>query len=279
MATWSGYPGSKSAAGVAERIAGLFPPHPAYVEAFLGWGGVMRRKRRAAVNVGIDVDRLVCAKWEAAADAGNDVAAGVDVICGDALQILPSLPAAQDPEAVVYIDAPYILASRTSGRLLYRHELTTVEAHDVVIDVARALGCRVAVSHYAHPLYLTRLQDWRRVEIPAMTRGGKRVECVWLNFPQPTTFHDPYLANVGHRERDRVKRRGNRWLARLDRLPPAERQYIEDSLRARLVRSDVGRSRPPGADVISGGGRRRGILPSVSTSPTSPTSLLAGGSQ
>lgn len=259
---WSGYPGSKAAAGVAERIAGLLPSHPTYVEAFLGYGAVMRRKRRAAVNIGIDLDPAVIDHWNAAALAGNADAAGVQLICGNAVDRLPTLPAVRDPDAVVYIDAPYLLDARTSGRLLYGCEMTTPEAHTALIGVARALPCRVVVSHYPHHLYDSLLADWRHIDIPARTRGSTRTERVWLNFPEPTTFHDPFLANVGYRERERVKKRGNRWLARLDRLPPAERQYIIDQLRSRL---DV-----PGGEVLpatTGGGI---TPPQPAVSPGSP---------
>ncbi len=50
------YPGGKNGAGVWQRLIGMMPPHLAYVEPFLGSGAIWRRKRRAMLNIGIDVD-------------------------------------------------------------------------------------------------------------------------------------------------------------------------------------------------------------------------------
>src|SRR5271154_4598059 len=51
-----GYPGGKNGAGVYQTIINLIPPHAVYIEPFLGGGAVMRLKRPAAVNVGLDLD-------------------------------------------------------------------------------------------------------------------------------------------------------------------------------------------------------------------------------
>lgn len=48
------YPGGKGGAGVAQALINLMPPHGLYIEPFLGSGTIMRIKRPALVNVGID---------------------------------------------------------------------------------------------------------------------------------------------------------------------------------------------------------------------------------
>lgn len=50
------YPGGKNAPGVYQRIVNLIPPHDVYVEPFLGSGAVMRLKRPARVNIGLDLE-------------------------------------------------------------------------------------------------------------------------------------------------------------------------------------------------------------------------------
>jgi hypothetical protein len=57
------YPGSKGGAGVAKRLISEMPPHRVYIEAFLGGGAVLRLKRPAAVNIGIDADGRVIETW------------------------------------------------------------------------------------------------------------------------------------------------------------------------------------------------------------------------
>jgi hypothetical protein len=58
-----GYPGGKSGPGVYHRLINLMPPHPVYCEPFLGGGAVMRLKRPAAYNIGVDLDAEVIASW------------------------------------------------------------------------------------------------------------------------------------------------------------------------------------------------------------------------
>ena len=58
-----GYPGGKSGPGVYHRLINLMPPHAVYCEPFLGGGAVMRLKRPAAYNIGVDLDSGVIAAW------------------------------------------------------------------------------------------------------------------------------------------------------------------------------------------------------------------------
>lgn len=50
------YPGGKSGAGVYQSLINLMPPHDVYIEPFLGGGAIMRLKRPARVNIGVDLD-------------------------------------------------------------------------------------------------------------------------------------------------------------------------------------------------------------------------------
>jgi hypothetical protein len=49
------YPGGKNGAGVYQTIINLMPPHEVYIEPFLGSGAVMRLKRPALLNIGVDL--------------------------------------------------------------------------------------------------------------------------------------------------------------------------------------------------------------------------------
>ncbi len=87
------YPGSKEGSGVDKRLVSLMPPHRTYVEGFLGGGALLRRKRPAALSIGIDLDPTVIAAWLPAATpgltltaalAGNDVARASALRCAGA---------------------------------------------------------------------------------------------------------------------------------------------------------------------------------------------------
>ena len=64
------------------------------------------------------------------------------------------------------------------------------------------------------------------------TRRGKATEHVWCNFPEPAAFHDPGHVGNGFTERQRIKRKAERWGRRYQALPAAERLAILAALMA-----------------------------------------------
>jgi hypothetical protein len=50
------YPGGKNGAGVYQTIISQMPPHEVYIEPFLGGAAIMRLKRPARLNIGVDLD-------------------------------------------------------------------------------------------------------------------------------------------------------------------------------------------------------------------------------
>lgn len=79
-----GYPGGKAGAGVYQTLINLMPPHSMYVEPFLGGGAVMRHKRPAAVNVGLDLDEAVIESWSTVAGDGGS-RGSLDVAAADGI--------------------------------------------------------------------------------------------------------------------------------------------------------------------------------------------------
>ena len=60
-----------------------------------------------------------------------------------------------------------------------------------------------------------------------MTGGGRpATEWLWCNFPPPVTLHDYRYLGAGFRERERIKRKKQRWTDRLHRLPMLERRAL-----------------------------------------------------
>jgi len=104
---------------------------------------------------------------------------GVVIENRPALQII----AAHDsPEALFYIDPPYLPDTRDRGRD-YSHEMTEAD-HAELLTALRQVKARVILSGYAHPAYDAALHDWRRIEVKALAdRAGPRTEVLWLNYP------------------------------------------------------------------------------------------------
>ena len=258
------YPGGKSGAGVFQTLINLMPPHHVYIEPFLGGAAVMRLKRPAAVNVGIDLDR---AALEAAMLPAKSLFRTVEAcpaentdprgrrspftVVGPELLVWPlpapmtdddgrSTPVFQlrqgdgteflrnhrlPPSALVYADPPYLRSTRASAKKLYQFEMTD-EQHAELLAVLKALKCRVMISGYSCTLYARELKEWNACAFQASTRGKPAAEWVWYNYPRPVELHDYRYLGRDFREREQIKRMKQRWLAKLERMPALKRQAL-----------------------------------------------------
>lgn len=221
------YPGGKAGAGVSQKIINLMPPHRVYIEPFLGDAAVMRAKKPAEWNVGVDLDPDAPGLAWVAGLSGNGVGRSHIAIVGDGIQYLKERPWTGDE--LVYCDPPYLMSTR-GGRRLYRHEMTHGQ-HSMLLTALKRVQSYVMISGYLSPLYTEQLKGWESIHFEAMTRGGyTKTEYLWFNFPPPTVLHDYNHLGVGFRERERIKRKKARWLARLTKMPVLERRCLLEAL-------------------------------------------------
>lgn len=214
------YPGSKAADGVYHRIIGLMPPHEVYVEAFVGSGAILRRKRPARSSIVIDVDADVAAFWR------RQDLTSTTVVHGDALRVLLDYP--WTGRELVYADPPYVMAARRSSLPLYRHEMTDAQHRDL-LTILKCLPCPVLLSGYRNDIYDDALGAWRRLDFLAATHAGPALESVWFNF-ELQALHDWRYLGANFRERERIKRKQARWRRRLSSMPAMERAAMLESL-------------------------------------------------
>lgn len=216
-----GYPGSKGGAGVWQRIVSLMPAHDRYIEPYLGGGAVFYAKRPAGYSIVADRDEGLI-RYQARERLPNTA-----YLVADAIQLLSSLKLTR--RDLVYLDPPYLMATRTGGEL-YNYEVDEKHHRDL-LSLVLTMGSNVMLSGYWSSLYAASLQGWHREDFRAMTRGGVRTESVWCNFEPGRSFHDLRYQGNSFRERERIKRRRTRWVSRFLAMAPAERAVVGEALR------------------------------------------------
>lgn len=225
----SGYPGSKNGAGVYQSIINQMPEHEVYIEAFVGSGAIIKRKRPASSSIVIDADAGVSSYWSTLVKNGDVDPTSTTVIHGDARSLIPELLEFETRRVLIYADPPYVRSSRRSAKSIYRHEFSD-EDHRDLASVLSMVKAFVILSGYRCDLYDELFQGWRRVDFRTATRGGPAVESIWCNFPEVKAPHDLRFVGENYRERERIKRKRYRWCARLAGMPELERRVLLSAL-------------------------------------------------
>lgn len=230
--------------GVAQWIINQIPPHRVYIEPFLGGGAVLSLKAPARSSIALERDTRALALWK-----GFDLP-DLRIIHGDAISWLEKFRPAGDE--FIYCDPPYLLGVRTSGAAIYRYELTDSD-HERLLVCLNRLGCSIAVSGYASAMYSRLLKSWRTSKFLTTKRNHERSEeCLWMNYPEPVALHDYRYLGANFRERERIKRKKNRWACPLAKMPILERRLLV----ATLAETDAARS-------IIGHRRKRRAAPAI----------------
>jgi len=231
------YPGGKAGAGVYQTIINLMPPHELYLEPFVGGGAILLRKRPARASIVIDADADVAARWQRCAGQGRFV--DLTAIHGDARSLIAKLDVDR-ASTLIYADPPYVHSTRRdASRQIYRHEFTDQDHRDLLSLLTAMHAARVIVSGYRSPIYDRALSHWQRIAFKAQTRGGPAIESVWINFAPPRALHDYSYLGRDFRERERIKRKRDRWRRRLAAMPELERAAIREALELASARAAV----------------------------------------
>jgi len=218
------YHGGKGGEGVYQTLINLMPPHRRYIELFLGAGSVLRNKRPAGSSIGVELDANVMAMWR------GDEVPGLALLKANAVDYLFEMNGRVrgfEANDLIYADPPYLMDTRSHKGKLYRHEFAMWKEHKVLLQELKLCRCMVMISGYPDSRYDKMLQGWRKVTFTTTKqRGAIATECVWLNFPAPLELHDYRYLGENFRERQRIKRKSQRWKAKLLGMPDQERHAI-----------------------------------------------------
>jgi len=211
------YPGGKEGSGTFQRIINQIPPHDVYIEPFLGGGAIMRHKRPARSSIAVEIDPDVVEQFDSL------LVPGCTVIHGDAISFLESY--VWQGNEFVYVDPPYLRETCLSS-CRYKLDLSN-EDHARLLNLLTKVPCAVMISGYFSDVYARMLSTWRTDRFQVVTRGGTlATEWLWMNYAAPQDLHD--YAGLGNdfTDRQRIKRKIQRWENKLSNLPMLERKAL-----------------------------------------------------
>lgn len=99
----------------------------------------------------------------------------------DALQLIARY---NTPEALIYLDPPYVRSSRKSGAL-YRHEMND-EQQVQLLKLISSSRAKIIISGYRNEMYDKYLHDWENDSTMSQkTSTAMAEEVIWMNYKAP----------------------------------------------------------------------------------------------
>jgi DNA adenine methylase len=108
----------------------------------------------------------------------------VVVECQDVMKLLPKW---DKPRVLVYLDPPWIRATR-AAKDVYEHEMTEEQHRQLLVLICSFTKAHVCISGRSHPLYDFLLARWNRTDLThkSSAGGGKSkktmTHTVWTNY-------------------------------------------------------------------------------------------------
>lgn len=220
------YAGGKNASGVYQFLINHVPPVKCIVSGFLGHCGLLKNIKPAKLMVGIDKDVLVTDRW-------NKENTSVKLITGDFLLNLDWVNPKQLGATLVFLDPPYLNETRANQGKLYNHEFETTEQHKTLLEKAVKFPCFVMITAYENELYNSYLDGkngFTKHYFNGQTRGGRKQECMYINYEVPTQLHDYKYYGTDYRERWNNKKLIDRTISQLKDMPPLRRNMVIDAI-------------------------------------------------
>ena len=217
------YPGNKAAHGLAQKIISIMPPHDVYVETFLGSGAILSMKKPAESNVGNDIDPVISDRWKPLSSIQYTF---TNMPAIEVISIYEVFPG----KVLFYHDPPYLKTVRRCDGDIYDFEMHEEASHIDLLDCISSSKQLHIISGYESGLYNKALQGWTKMTMPASSRRWQTIEVIWFNFPVPTVIHDYRFIGKNFNDRQRIKRKVDRWIQKFENLPDLERNLIFQEL-------------------------------------------------
>lgn len=207
------YRGNKNLVTLFPNIINEFPPHKVYWELFAGSAQILKRKKPAQLSCIVEINNNV-----------GPYPSGTVVIYDDAISLLDDL-VNLGKDHLIYLDPPYRESECYGGKAIYDYSLTD-EQHDQLLKKLLLCRSNVVISHYDSSFYDERLIGWRKKVVNVSYHGHVKKEAIYMNFAPAEKLHESTFTGKNKTDRQRIKRKAERWVKRFLDLPGTERQLI-----------------------------------------------------
>lgn len=220
------YPGNKNIPGLIQKIVNQIPACTDFYEPFAGSAAVSNflyvRSRNPVQFFINDLDLAVTDKYgyPAGAIVSSEPATAI-------LWKLISVSAGKD--TFVFLDPPYLQSCRPRSLDLYRFDMT-VEDHLLLFTLVRDLKCNCMLIHPECDLYNHALKSFRKVHVTVRCHNKTSREILYMNYPEPARLLTYDMVGSDCWDRQRIKRKGDRLIKKIQELPVLERNYLLDRI-------------------------------------------------
>lgn len=132
-------------------------------------------------------------------------------------------------DKMIYMDPPYLHSTRPGNTELYEYEMTDADHTELLLSM-RDLKFNCMVIHPKCDLYDDYLKDWRKVLLKIRYHRKTSLECLYMNYEKPTALQADIYLGKDFTDRQRIKRKAQRFIDKFKALQPLERKYIMDRL-------------------------------------------------
>ena len=216
------YLGNKKIISLLPSILGLIPVHSIYWEIFSGSAQVLLAKVPAKLSGIVDMNDAMVQGVK------NNYQGSLIAINGCGISKLNTLTG-HGKETFIYCDPPYRLSERLSKSTRYPFEMSDSDHAKFLLTVLK-LSCRVAISHYDSCFYDDFLTTWNKKVVNVSYHGQVVKEAIYYNYDLATQMAMPTFSGKDKTDRQRMKRKAERWAKNFQKLPIYEQQLIMSAI-------------------------------------------------
>ena len=225
------YNGGKAGNGTYQQIINHIPKCEFFIDAFVGNGGIFFNLKLPEHTVINDIDPGIIDKYNNVAhtDKNTYVSQGVRKENLDYGSLIDKYDCTSSLKTFFYFDPPYLKSTRKSEKNLYKFDWNEND-HNLFLSLAVKVKSDCMISHYPCDLYNNSLKDWRFHDFQSITRNGLRTERIYMNYSKPLILQDYKYLGKDFIDRQRIKRKVKRFIAKLDNMQADERTAILKSV-------------------------------------------------